>query len=54
MVVQSAQGKAVLTRALPNVAALRGVTFFEQVLLLDASAPNGVGAVSNGVFAVVH
>jgi hypothetical protein len=54
MTLQGTPAKAVLARTLPNVVALRGITFFEQALLLDASAPNGIGAVSSGAIGVVH
>jgi hypothetical protein len=47
-------GTATVTRTLPTAMSLRGVVFFEQALVLDASAPNGLGAVSNGCLAVVQ
>jgi hypothetical protein len=54
MTVGGTGSAASLTRTMPNSAVLRGLVFHEQALLLDPTASNGFGAVSNGAIAVVH
>lgn len=45
---------ATVTWQIPNQPILRGATFFEQALLLDFSAPNGIGAMSRGAMGVLQ
>jgi hypothetical protein len=49
-----AAGVATAAVAVPNNPLLAGLVFFEQSLLLDPTAPNGVGATSNGAMVIVQ
>jgi hypothetical protein len=45
---------ATLSWPIPNQAGLAGLVFFAQALVLDATAGNGIGALSNGAIGIVQ